>query len=189
MQLQLDQLACLPALPGPAGPPGKAGPQGAKGDTGAAGPPGPPGERGPTGCDGPAGPQGPPGERGEPGPAGAPGVAGMRGPPGERGEPGPPGPPGPAGEISDAQVAWVVDEVARRLRDEASITVIFESGDDPGELERIVRVPIIDGELRIPPQTLQIRNTNGTSQGRPLVDAAPLGQPLRIRLGPNLEAQ
>ena len=70
-----------------------------------------------------------------------------------------------------------------------SFTVVFEGGDEASEPDRTIEVTN-GGELRIPPQRLRIRNVNaqGEEQGSPLYDVAPLGQHLKIRFRPPLEA-
>lgn len=189
LEKKLAKLDSGPSLPGPPGPAGQAG------EPGPPGPAGPPGADGNAGADGKPGDRGCDGERGLPGPIGPAGAPGARGEPGERGLAGPAGmsgergPAGPAGEITPEQLDAVADEVWRRIREQGGITVVFEAGDEADEPARSVRVSLIDGELRIPAQTLRVRNMDGTSQGSALVDVAPLGQPLKLRFRPPLEAK
>lgn len=81
-------------------------------------------------------------------------------------------------------------EQLQALLQQAEFTVVFEGGDESTEANRSVVVKPFGGELRIPGQSLTIRNIdkNGRQVGSLFKDAAPLGQPLRLRFSPSLEA-
>lgn len=126
---------------------------------------------------------GPKGDRGEPG---TPGIAGKDGRDGRDGEPGKPGPQGPPGEVDPQLVEQIVSERLGR----AEFSVVFEGGDESDETERTVAVKLLGGELRIPAQQLRVRNVDesGRQVGNVLLDAAPLGKPLKFRFGPSIKA-
>ena len=77
----------------------------------------------------------------------------------------------------------------KRLR-ELGFTVVFEAGDEESEPERIIRISIVDGELRIPPQVIRVRNvdSDGNQIGEALFDKAPLGMPSKLRFKPPVKA-
>ena len=78
-----------------------------------------------------------------------------------------------------------LSELEARIKalEEASILIIFEKGDESDEVERTIRLPLVNGTLRIPPQTLRMRTVDkdGRPLGPSLVDTAPLGMPLKVR--------
>lgn len=104
--------------------------------------------------------------------------------------PGPPGkngPPGPPGTVDYTKVSELIERALRQK----SFRVVFEAGDESTEPERTVIVKLNGGELRIPATMMRIRNVNvaGQQVGPPLTDVAPLGQPLKFRFVPPIEAK
>lgn len=114
---------------------------------------------------------------------------------------GQPGPPGEvdyskveeiaAKKIADAKIDELVSKRLKTLLERSELTVIFEGGDDADEPSRTVRVPLLDGTLKIPPVVFRVRNVDvsGKQVGTPLMDSAPLGLPLKYRFRPPLQAK
>ncbi len=112
------------------------------------------------------------------------GPAGPRGPQGDKGEPGEPGEPGQPGAPGEPGQAAGLDDVYRRLEalERAKINFVFQAGDEDDEPAKTVSVPL-NGTLTIPPARLRFRNVDAAGQtiGQVYQDAAPLGQPLKLK--------
>ena len=74
-----------------------------------------------------------------------------------------------------------VDQMVLESLKDCAIKVVFESGDDKTEPERVVMVGIINGELRIPPQVTRIRAIVDNVESVQ-TDTAPLGLPIRVKI-------
>lgn len=135
--------------------------------------------------DGLSSQKGPQGEQGPQGKQGV-GMDGKHGPQGITGPTGPKGADGIAGRDGKDVDFDAIKASVKEWLDNAGFVVVFEAGDEPSESEKRIEVKFNNGELRIPPMILRIRNVNkeGSQIGKPLFDTAPLGSPLKLKFKP-----